>query len=86
MNDSFHSLGATSIARIGEVWLSDELGGLRFSSKILNFSLLEYVDLPMQTGFKTALRKQILDIDTNRSNMSRDHKNYICSMGSRRRI
>ena len=40
----------------------------------------------MQTRFKTALQKQIHDIDTDRSNMSRDHKNCICSKGSRRRI
>ena len=30
----------------------------------------------MQTGFKTALRKQIHDIDTDRSNMSHDHKSH----------
>ena len=67
-------LGATSIARIGEDRLSDELGGgLRSSSKIPNFSLLEYLALPTQRGFKTALRKQIHDIGTDRSNMSRDH-------------
>ena len=48
-------------------------GGLRFSSKIPNFSLLEYLALPTQRGFKTALRKQIHDIGTDRSNMSRDH-------------
>ena len=64
--------------RIGEVRLSDELGGggLGLSSKIPNFSLLKCVDLLMQTGFKTALQKQIHDIDTDRSNMSRDHKSH----------
>ena len=67
-------LGATSIARICEVWLSDELwGGLRLSSKIPNFSLLEYLALLTQRGFKTALWIQIHDIGTDRSNMSRDH-------------
>ena len=74
-HEYYSSLGATSIARIGEDRLSDELGGggLRFSSKIPNFSLLEYLALPTQSGFKTALRKQIHDIGTDRSNMSRDH-------------
>ena len=57
--------------RIG--FLMNQGGGLRFSSKIPNFSLLEYLALPTQRGFKTALRKQIHDIGTDRSNMSRDH-------------
>ena len=57
--------------RIG--FLMNQGGGLRFSSKIPNFSLLEYLALPTQSGFKTALRKQIHDIGTDRSNMSRDH-------------
>ena len=52
-------------------------------SEIPKFSLLEYV---VFSDAKTALQKQIHDIDTDRSNMCRDHENGISSMGSRQRI
>ena len=79
-------LGATSIARIGEVWLSDELwGGLRLCSKIPNFSLLEYIALPTQ---------RVQDCLTKTNPCHRHwqeqhepwHKNCISSTSSRWRI